>query len=80
MKKQFKIVCECKMNIIGFSETHAKKNLEIHKLLSKEHKERKKIIEQNPNIIFVYNLKTDDLVEFLASHPIVIEEIKDIGR
>ena len=80
MKKEFKMNCECKMEIIGFSEKHLEKNLEIHKLLSKEHKERMNLIKENPEIIFIYDKSDDEIVELLASNPIMIEEIKEIGR
>jgi hypothetical protein len=44
-KKTFKIPCECGIEIVGFSEHHAKENLKLHKN-SKKHKERMKLINK----------------------------------
>jgi len=39
-KKQYKIKCQdCDKEIIGFSEHHAKVNLDIHKKFSQRHKD-----------------------------------------
>lgn len=45
-KRQVKIMCGCRKEIIGFSEHHAKQNLRLHKLTSHEHKDRMKLIKE----------------------------------
>ncbi len=45
-KKEFKVKCDCRKDIIGFSEHHAKQNLKLHKAVSHEHKDRMKLIEE----------------------------------
>ena len=81
MKQEFRLLCECKKEIIGFSEKHLKKNLEIHRLISKEHRDRIKLIK---NVRFgridVSNLSNELIVEMLANHPIMIEDMREIGR
>ena len=39
-KKQYKQICECGKEIIGFSIHHLKENIKIHKKSSKEHDKR----------------------------------------
>ena len=45
-KKAFKLKCDCGKETIGFSEHHAQQNLKTHKLVSKEHRERMKLIKE----------------------------------
>jgi len=45
-KKEFKVECDCHKKIIGFSEHHASENLRIHKMASKEHRERMMLIRE----------------------------------
>ena len=45
-KKEFKVKCDCRKEIIGFSEHHAKQNLKLHKSVSHEHKDRMKLIQE----------------------------------
>lgn len=45
-KKEFKVECECHKKIIGFSEHHANENLKLHKKISKDHRERMKLISE----------------------------------
>ncbi len=45
-KKEFKVECDCRKEIIGFSEHHAKQNLKLHKAISHEHKDRMKLIQE----------------------------------
>ena len=79
MKNVFKTICECKKEIKGFSQKHLEKNLKIHKLLSREHKERMKIIKKFPEVMFIYNMNDDEIAKELINHPIMIEDIKSIG-
>jgi hypothetical protein len=81
MKQELKIKCECGKEIKGFSEGHLKGNLAIHKL-SKEHKLMinllKRAGENKP--VYVANLNINMIAKLLANNPIIIEDIKEIGR
>lgn len=77
MKQEFTQECECEKVIIGFSEHHAKQNLELHRL-SKEHELRMKSL--NNEKIITINLNSDQIAELLSINPLIIGDIKEIGR
>ncbi len=80
MKQEYIEICECKKDIKGFSEHHLKKNLEIHKKLSIEHKERLKLMKKHKDVIYTFGLSKNKIVEILSNHPVMIEDLKEIGR
>ena len=80
MKQEYIEICECKKEIKGFSEHHLKKNLEIHRKLSKEHKDRLRLMKEHKDIIYTFGLSKNKIVEILFNHPIMIEDLKEIGR
>jgi len=79
MKEQYISLCECGQKIIGFSEHHLNQNIAIHKRISKEHKERMKLIENIKK--YNYTLMFNDMIkEMILNHPVMIEDLKEIGR
>lgn len=47
MKRKLKFVeCTCGIKIKGLSELHAKRNLQIHKRVSRRHKERMELLRK----------------------------------
>jgi len=79
-KQKFKLKCKCGKEIIGFSQKHAEQNLNLHKLISKEHKERMELIKNfSESLIITKNMSINEIVEILANHPIIIDDIKAIG-
>lgn len=77
MKTKKQIECECGKMIIGFSEHHAKQNLELHKITSREHKERMLLLKNPLSKINLKGLNVADILEF---HPLIREDICEIGR
>lgn len=74
--KQKKIrKCRCGKKIIGFSENHAKANLQIH-LNSKEHKLRIDVIKS----LIIKAKDKNKIRELLLSSPIILNDLKEIGR
>jgi hypothetical protein len=81
MKQQYNLICLCGKHISGLSEKHAKKNLEIHKLFSREHYQRMRFIKnKHHKKIIVHGLSNDFITSLLATHPFIIEDMKEIGR
>ena len=79
MKQEIILKCECGKEIKGFSEHHLKKNLETHKMFN-EHNERLMLIKKHKNILYFKNLNKNKIVELLANNPIIINDLKEIGR
>lgn len=79
IKQKYKLICECQKEIVGFSKHHAEKNLELHKIISQEHKERMELIKNFPEIIITKNMSINQIADLLESNPIIIEDIKSIG-
>lgn len=80
-KQKVKLICECGKEVSGFSEHHVKENLRVHQLISKEHEERMKLIQETrESIIYVKGMNIEEIGNILEKHPIIIEDIKEIGR
>ena len=80
MKQRIKVKCICGKDISGFSNHHAQKNIKIH-LFSREHIARKELMNiEEGNIINLDNLSNKLIIELLANHPFMIEDIREIGR
>lgn len=82
MKQKFKQECECGKVIIGFSEHHLSKNMQVHKSISNEHKLRISLLKKarKNQRINIKNLSNDLIVELMSNNPLIIYDIKEIGR
>ena len=79
-KQKYELICECGKKIIGFSEHHVKENYHLHQSISKEHKERMELIKMNEMVIYSKGLNINQIADLLENNPIIIADIKDIGR